>query len=487
MFGGGEDGHVIMHTKVTVNNGKIGSKENDDKKGNVYGGGRGIDMDEHGNMSPSAGLVKGHTRVYINGGYISNSVFAGANASAVWQEKVANINGGTVKGSVYGGSKNVPLNRLRRGMKTVNVRNGHIYGNVYGCSHGSTDGMDEVHPTLGNFSWTAFVNVSGGIIDGSVHGAGFASLVNGSTCICIGRNAIIYSKDKPENLYYNDKGGEEPENVTNGTHTVEPRVDNPLIIRGSVYGRSDYYTSEGSVDWSHTDVNGITNMLIDGKGYNTTTQDEEATGYMSIDGGLFGCSTHCESGSLGRHILLRNYGTRYVNPTGLGNEMTSATRTLTTIQRCNDLIIDNANVNLSGMSDITEQSIHNYAVLHVDDTLTMANASAFNLGSQSAPAYMDSIYAVRSLHMMEGDSIYKDYLYLSGKRNWEWIGVAPLNPNPDNISDTTYNSPNNARLYYYRGLDPEQTPLTYDEENVILFNGDSRLWVRYHDKAQGGI
>lgn len=487
VFGGGEDGHVIMHTKVTVNNGKIGSKENDDKKGNVYGGGRGIDMDEHGNISPSAGLVKGHTRVYINGGYISNSVFAGANASAVWQEKVANINGGTVKGSVYGGSKNVPLNRLRRGMKTVNVRNGHIYGNVYGCSHGSTDGMDEVHPTLGNFSWTAFVNVSGGIIDGSVHGAGFASLVNGSTCICIGRNAIIYSKDKPENLYYNDKGGEEPENVTNGTTTVEPRVDNPLIIRGSVYGGSDYYTSEGSVDWSHTDVNGITNMLIDGKGYNTTTQDEEATGYMSIDGGLFGCSTHCESGSLGRHILLRNYGTRNVNTTGLGNEMTSATRTLTTIQRCNDLIIDNANVNLSGMSDITEQSIHNYAVLHVDDTLTMANASAFNLGSQSAPAYMDSIYAVRSLHMMEGDSIYKDYLYLSGKRNWEWIGVAPLNPNPDNISDTTYNSPNNARLYYYRGLDSEQTPLTYDEENVILFNGDSRLWVRYHDKAQGGI
>ena len=487
VFGGGEDGHVIMNTKVTVNAGKIGNMENDDLKGNVYGGGRGVDEDENHEMSPSAGLVKGHTRVYINGGYISNSVFAGANMSAVWQEKVVNINGGEVKGSVYGGSKNVPLNRLRRGLKTVNVRNGHIYGNVYGCSQASRDGSDEAHPVLGDFSWTAFVNISGGLIDGNVHGAGYHSLVNGSTSIHIGKNAILYAKNHPENLYYNDRGGEEPDpvvTVVNGITTVEPKVDNPLIIHGSVYGGSDYYGSTSSNDWSHYDVNGITNMIIDGKGYNTTVSGESTPKYMSIDGGLYGCSTHCESGTLGRHILLRNYGTRNVNATDLGNEMTSASRTLTTIQRCNDLIIDNANVNLSGLSDITGVAHRNYAVLKVDDTLYMANASALNLGTQTSPAYMDSIFAVRSLHLMNNDSVYVDFLYKVAHRDWEWIGVAPLNPTSGDIIDTiNFNTKENARLYYRTSA--ATTALTYDKENVILFNGDSRLWVRYHKMVNG--
>lgn len=486
VFGGGEDGHVIMNTKVTVNAGKIGNMENDDLKGNVYGGGRGVDEDENHEMSPSAGLVKGHTRVYINGGYISNSVYAGANMSAVWQEKVVNINGGEVKGSVYGGSKNVPLNRLRRGLKTVNVRNGHIYGNVYGCSQASRDGSDEAHPTLGNFSWTAFVNISGGLIDGNVHGAGYHSLVNGSTSIHIGKNAILYAKNHPENLYYNDRGGEEPDPVVtlvNGIPTVEPKVDNPLIIHGSVYGGSDYYGSTNSNDWSHYDVNGITNMIIDGKGYNTTVSGESTPKYMSIDGGLYGCSTHCESGTLGRHIVLRNYGTRYVNATSLGNEMTSATRTLTTIQRCNDLVIDNANVNLSGLSDITGVAHRNYAVLKVDDTLYMTNASALNLGTQTSPAYMDSIFAVRSLHLMNNDSVFADYIYKVAHRDWEWIGVAPLNPGDDITNTETYNTLENARLYYRTSAPTDD--LSYDEENVILFNGDSRLWVRYHRMVEG--
>ena len=481
VFGGGEDGHVNMNTKVTVNAGKIGNVENDDKKGNVYGGGRGIDMDANGELSPSAGLVKGHTRVYINGGLISNSVFASANMSGVWQEKVANINGGKVKGSVYGGSKSVPTNRLHHELKTVNVRNGHVYGNVYGCSHSSTDGINGIDPTLGDFYWTSFVNVSGGLIDGNVHAAGYTSLVNGSTCVNIGKNAILYAKSHTANLYYNDRGGDEPTAVLNdgNTTTIEPKVENPLIIHGSVYGGSDYYGAEGSGNWSHYDVNGLTNILIDGKGYNTTDSGESTTAYMSIDGGLFGSSTHCESGDLGRHILLRNYGTRVTSAKeGENGQMTSATRTLTTIQRCNNLIVDNANVNLSGMSDITGLSSRNYAVLKVDDTLYMVNASSFNLGSVTAPAYMDSIFAVRSLHTVNNDTVYNKYLYQAWDLTWEWIGVNPLSGNPN-----SGNTLENARLFY-KDTAPT-TALTFDKENVILFNGDSRLWVRYHDMVDG--
>ncbi len=491
VFGGGEDGHVNLHTKVTVNKGQIGSKEGDDKKGNVYGGGRGIDEDANGNLSATAGLVKGHTRIYINGGLVNNSVYGGGNMSVVWEEKVTNVNGGEVKANVFGGCKAVPEGRKHRGMKTVNMRGGHVYGNVYGCSKNSLDGDDDLthKPSFNDLPnslmATAFVNISGGIIGGgpgsgsstvgNVHGAGMAGRVNGSTFVNIGKDAILLAKNRESNHYFNDSGGDD-ENLEGifADDDHNPTVGK-LIIRGSVYGGSDYYGSASATGWDHHDVTGITNIIIDGKDYETTNESESAANFMAIEGGLFGCGTHCESGYLGRNILLKNYGTR----TPVGNvEMTNTTRTLTTIQRCNNLLVDNSNVNLSGMSDITEQSNRNYAVLNVDSTLYMANASAFNLGKQTVPAYMDSIHCVRSLHLMRDGavdtSVYHRYLHEADSLKWEWIGVNPVGENTQD----------NARLFYTTSA--PSNPLNFDKENVILFQGDSRLWVRYHKMVTTG-
>ena len=467
VFGGGEDGHVNQNTKVTVNAGTIGVTEGDPFKGNVYGGGRGIDLDPNGATSPTAGLVKGHTRVYINGGNIINSVYGGGNMSLVGEERVVNVNGGLVKVNVFGGSKALPEGRVQLGMKTVNMRGGHVMGNVYGCNNNALDG-DVDHP----MDWTSFVNINGGEIDGNVFGAGYSCTVNGSVCVNIGKDAILNAPNKEYNLYYKDCGGDEPQYDPEG---IEPTVSK-LVIGNSVYGGSDFYGNNSNTNtWTDFIVSGYSNIYIDGTGYDT--QGEGTNTEMSISGGLFGSSTHCESGAEGRHILLKNYGHR--DDDGPNTEFTHATRTLKTIQRCGNLVIDHSNVNFSGMNDISGSGKRQYAVLKIDSTLYMANASGFVLGSPSVPAYMDSIRKVRSVHLKQASySVYDVPFYpmLDDEDHdyWEWIGIKG-----DSEAD--------AHLYYYSDLQ-SSTPsaLTFSQENVLVFKGDSRLWVRYHRKEKQG-
>lgn len=466
VFGGGEDGHVNQNTKVTVNGGNIGVTEGNLYKGNVYGGGRGIDLDPNGVTSPTAGLVKGHTRVYINGGNIINSVYGGGNMSLVGEERVVNINGGLVKVNVFGGSKAIPEGRLQIGMKTVNMRGGHVMGNVYGCNSNSLDG-DANYP----LDWTSFVNINGGLIDGSVFGAGYSCTVNGSVCINIGKDAILNAPNKAYNLYYKDCGGDEPQYNPEG---IEPTVAK-LIIGNSVYGGSDYYGNNANTNtWNDFIVSGYSNIYIDGTGYDT--QNEETNTEMTISGGLFGSSTHCESGAEGRHILLKAYGHR--DDDGANTEFTHATRTLKTIQRCGNLMIDHSNVNFSGMNDISSSGKRQYSVLKVDSTLYMANASGFVLGSPSIPAYMDSIHKVRSVHLKQASySVYDVPFYpmLDDESHdyWEWIGIKG-------------DSEEDAHLYYHSDLTASNNPtaLTFAQENVLIFKGDSRLWVRYHRREK---
>ena len=54
---------------------------------------------------------------------------------------------------------------------------------------------------------------------------------------------------------------------------------------------------------------------------------------------------------------------------------------------------------------------------------------------------------------------------------WEWIGIKG-------------DSEETAHLYYT--VSNTSTPLTYAQENVLVFKGDSRLWVRYHRKEKQG-
>lgn len=456
VFGGGEDGHVNQNAKVSINGeAQVGFEDNGSYNGNVYGGGRGINTDESGNFSPTAGLVKGHSRVYLNSGTVWGDVYGGGHTSVVQEERVVNINGGTVKRDVYGGGNTAPdATTYYSSLKTVNVRDGHIEGNVFGCSKSANEGDAE---TSTADAWTSFVNITGGTIDGSVYGAGYERRVNGSVCVNVGYYPIVNAPNHTNNLYAADSEDNTP---------VTPSAVNTkdLVIKGDVFGGS-YQVNSGQTEdlWNTFDVTGYSYVYVDGTDYDTQN-DEPTSGqpkFFNLEGGLYGCGTHCESGAKGRNIFLRNYGQR--NATD--GELTSVTRNIQTVQRCSNFLLDNANVNFTGYRDISGKSDSLYAVVKINENLYAANASSLVLGSLGTPAYMDSIVALHSTYLTSGE-IYADDDVTS--LPWGWIG---LKEQGSGFAD---------ELLFMNGTTTGAT-LTRAQENVILFNGISRLWVRYHE------
>ena len=469
VFGGGEDGHVRMNAIVDIEGGIIGDAGDvvsQPLDGNVYGGGRGLLLDGE---SQTAGEVYGYTTVNIkNSTYngvnyspvIWNNVFGGGSQSVVRQYKVVNMSGGLVHGSVFGGSREIPAQRPNTAPRWVNMWGGRVEGNVYGCSYLGTDG-DPDHPT----DFASFVNLSGGTIgtdakegieNGNVYGAGYGGMVKGSVAVLIGKNAIVETSKE---------GGEfEHSNI----HKQETPVISNLDIKGSVFGGSYGLTS---ADWDYSfNVSGVSRIYIDGSGYNTTADSPSNTPstekYMNIGGGIYGCGTNCESSSTGRNILIRNYGTRINNE---NKQLQQASRSLTTIQRGDSVLLDKTNVNLSGADDITGvDSFRKFAVLQFDKGVYATNATGIVLGVTSAPAYMDSIHEVKSLYLKEGAGTSYDQMSSANNSNWEMVGI-----NGDVKTDTLY------RIH----ATGTPTALKPSQENVIIFNGDSRLYVRYLDES----
>ena len=100
VYGSGENGHTLNDTEVTVNSGTIGIPTgapvagtdtiyygaNYPSRGNVYGGGCGTDTyieDGVEKYNPQAGIVRGNTRVNINGGLIAHSVYGAGSMGSV--------------------------------------------------------------------------------------------------------------------------------------------------------------------------------------------------------------------------------------------------------------------------------------------------------------------------------------------------------------------------------------------------------------------
>ena len=484
VFGGPEQGTVAGHTSVTINNGTIGtvvtpSSGSPYNFGRVIGGGYGCDdladlantytldgdptvynvtndsISLGGNWwRPDyiSGRVYGHSRVYFNNGTLYGDVFGGSDRSIVSQERVVNINGGTVKGNVFGGGNSETTNTqigevLHSSLKTVNIRGGHIEGSVFGSSNKLEEGISG--QTDG--SWQSFVNITGGTIDGDVHAAGFAGKVFGSVCVNIGANAINKAPNKAANLYRAD--------AETGSITPAPSADNNLVIKGNVYGGSNLVLANQTEDhWNTYDISRYSKVYIDGTDYDTRGTTAP---YMDIQGGLFGSGTHCESGEYGREIVLRKYGHRNTNADG---DLTTATRTLTTAQRISNFVMDESNVNFSGYEDISGRSDSLYAVVKITDTMFVANASSLVLGSVDEPVFMDSIRNIRSCYLTSGD------VYDNPKLRdlpWGWIGLKATSEGAE------------ANELLYMNSSTAGNTLTKAQENVILFNGTSTLWVRY--------
>lgn len=554
VFGGGEDGHVVKHknakgtstfnergdTHVAImGTAEIGTDGDTDafKKyhGNVYGGGRSIDKDEDGDYSRTAGKVSGNTHVNILDGDVYQYVYGGGDQSIVDGRKIVNIYGGWVHEDVYGGSNEIPFNVRwsNPGLKTVNMFGGKVL-NLFGCSRNTIDGDFELHDSANHLVYvcesgdnqgklvykiadveyvytgndedltitpkdsdpTSFVNVSGGYLYalgeemGSVHAAGMAGVVYGSTIINIGKDAIYNAPySKPADDKNIDKNDLYSENTLLGlglSLSDPPHVPHKLQVSGSVFGGSNYFKAESTdVDFTNFNVQGYSNIYIDGKDYD---MDELADGYdyenwiaasdpkdyMVIDGNIFGSGTHCESGHLGRNITVRNYGNRNTSSTpGQEGWFTGSTRPLGTIQRCNHLVIDHSNFTFTGMRDLADDaSTQLYAVYNVDDCFYVANGSGLTLG-KDGPADMDSIRMMRSGALKGSYTFYDDAnpANLMDDEHWHWVGIRERSAE--------------ANKLYYKDGDEEtfSGELEKTEENVLVFTDVAKLYIRYTTPA----
>jgi len=109
VFGGGANGHVLQNTHVSITGGIVGvplslaERKVDEAtghghrvyRGNVYGGGRGVDPiasdDEH--ISHTAGRVYGNTILEVSGGLIYHSIYGGGSLASVGSSSLKTIDG----------------------------------------------------------------------------------------------------------------------------------------------------------------------------------------------------------------------------------------------------------------------------------------------------------------------------------------------------------------------------------------------------------
>ena len=187
VYGGGQDGHVLENTDVTISGGTIGDAtvNFDALAGDVFGGGRGsgavIDHDsdpltaDEFRINQHAGRVGGNTSVTMTDGYLIGSIFGGGSLALTGVDIDADYSA-YVTSDLY--------DSINHGLATVTVSGGQIginnpekllqcdwsVGDIMGSGKGDIEYYEDI--VAGRVA-NAVVTVSGSpVIRGSVFGGG---------------------------------------------------------------------------------------------------------------------------------------------------------------------------------------------------------------------------------------------------------------------------------------------------------------------------
>ena len=180
VFGGGAIGITDFGTgtiSVAVNSGTV--------SGSIYGGGMGLEGDrEAGRVQ--AGKIDVTIGTTTTEPTIKGSVYGGGAYSFTVSEIAVVINNGNMYGNVFsGGLGTININiQSTAGKRTLNMTGGRVKGSIYGSSSYGNDGS-------GDYPHNTEVEISAGIVDGSVYGAGFKGITHGNTKIIIQGTANI--------------------------------------------------------------------------------------------------------------------------------------------------------------------------------------------------------------------------------------------------------------------------------------------------------
>ncbi len=326
---------------VTINGSKINkvfgcNNLNGAPQGSVtvrFNGGEAVDVYGGGNEA-NYRTTDCFPTVYIDGGKVTNAVYGGGSKAEV-NKTIVYMTNGEVTNVFAGAEGNNKAKTLVYGNKTLNMQGGTaitVYGGSYTC-------QDQDY---------SFVNISGGRVKTHVFGSGYFGNMSGDCYVCIGKNAI-------EKAPYNGGNGDK-------FKTADLSDEKPIWIEGNIYAGANWGSYEGT--FGEATINGKSNIYIDGIGYN---MDHGKTGnYMIIGGSVFGSGTSCEAGKTDHSVIVRNYGTM---------TYPSMTRSLKSIQRVKELILDNSNIEFIGQGDISSMDITvEYGICNINN-IRVANGS----------------------------------------------------------------------------------------------------------------
>ena len=316
VFGGGEDGHVLRNTTVTIGKTdgtgpKIGTVGSTYVDGNVFGGGRGF-----GGEALTAGNVGGTVDLTINGGEMLGSIYGGGRLASVGYglylttEKGFGANNddgyGKMQDDGYsdwtkgedGQYTRTEISGFKRGYITVTVNGGTIgsdvedehSGNVFGGSMGrltKIDGSpfaDSDHWSLLATAKTTEVKIAGGTIKRNVYGGGEMGTVTKDATVTISGGTIGKAgSDNVEigNVFGGGKGYLDPaqtyvgagivkgntnvaiQNSTSGSTTTTPTIYQN-VYGGGELGYVGMFTTPDHKEYTWTENTGLCTVGVAG-------------------------------------------------------------------------------------------------------------------------------------------------------------------------------------------------------------------------------
>ena len=316
VFGGGENGHVFSNTDVKIKGGTVGiplhdkvianlsepEKDNMIYRGNVYGGGRGIDKTSGGDYSITAGKVAGNTNVTVEGGTIYRNVYGGGSLASVGvRDDAADTDGlatVTIKGGQIGTDGGAAANDYTTLIPNRESRkeNGYVYGSGRGMAAGAVG-----NSTLVQLAYTknTIVNIEGTAnVTGSVFGGGENGHVKKDTKVYVKENCLVGTELTDDEHVIDDNGRGRliyRGNVYGGGRGIDTGGDgNYSLTAGRVYGDTYVEVSGGKI---YHDVFGggslasVGNETIDSTTGEVTYGDESGETEVHIKGGIIGYSS----------------------------------------------------------------------------------------------------------------------------------------------------------------------------------------------------
>lgn len=344
IYGGNNQGGTTTSSKLNLDYGNIKD---------IYGGGnQAITLNAELNIKTNVtGCVYGGgnqadvttTKVNIENSEITDNVYGGGNEGRVIGNTYVNIKNSNLKNSLYAGGNGAYATVYGNTNVVLEGKSTKIANNVFGGGNQAETGNELLKNSLSS------VNIVGATVGKNVYGGANTSVVYGKTQTNIGYNAVNDSSLEGGNIK----------------------------ISGNIFGGGEANEAGSEIyDFSYISVTNGTNININ------ASEHEE----YYIRGSIFG-SGNASSTSGTSFVNIKNYGNIDLPQRNIS------------IQRANEVVLDNSSIVLSGAKDRTnEYSNVNFSISRVNNFKLKNNSTLYlNCGSN----LLENLYSLKGTDGVE--------------------------------------------------------------------------------------